>query len=106
MSAAWLLLFFLPFLLSLLGKAPMPRVLCLVCSAMAMLLSVQPGGAVLPWGLGMVIAIISVREDVRRIKTRRDCSRRAPTFATRWSRAENAPMPSLEKNAQRAIPAR
>ena len=64
MSAGWLLLFFLPFMLSLLGKAPMPRVLCFVSSAMAMLLSVQPGGAVLPWGLGMVIAVISVRERI------------------------------------------
>src|ERR1700760_2866519 len=32
--------------------------------------------------------------DPRQIKTRRDFSRRAPTFATRWSRAESAPMPS------------
>ena len=64
MTAGWLLLFFLPFLLSLVGKAPMPRVLCFVSSAMAMLLSVQPGGAVLPWGLGMVIAVISVRERI------------------------------------------
>ena len=30
-----------------------------------MLLSVQPGGAVLPWGLGMVIAAVSVRERIR-----------------------------------------
>jgi hypothetical protein len=51
MTAGSTLLFFLPFLLSLVGKAPMPRVLCLISSAMAMLLSVQPGGAVLPWGL-------------------------------------------------------
>ena len=36
MSAAWLLLFFLPFLLSLLGKAPMPRLLCFVTSGLAM----------------------------------------------------------------------
>lgn len=48
MTASWTLLFFLPFLLSLAGKAPMPRVLCFVSSAMAMLLSVQPGGAGLP----------------------------------------------------------
>ena len=67
MSIAWLLLFFLPFLLSLVGKAPMPRVLCFVSSAMAVLLSVQPGGAVLPWGLGMVIAAISVRERIRSV---------------------------------------
>jgi hypothetical protein len=67
MTAASLLLFFLPFLLSLLGKAPMPRVLCFVSSTMAMLLSVQPGAAVLPWGLGMVIAVVSVRERIRMV---------------------------------------
>jgi hypothetical protein len=67
MSAAWLLLFFLPFLLSLAGNAPMPRLLCFVTSLLAMLLSVQPGAAVLPWGVGMVIAVISVRERIRAI---------------------------------------
>jgi short subunit fatty acids transporter len=65
MSAGWLLLFFVPFLLSLLGKAPTPRLLCFVTSGLAMLLSVQPGAAVLPWGLGMVIAAVSVRERIR-----------------------------------------
>jgi hypothetical protein len=67
MSAGLLLLFFLPFLVSLLGKAPMPWLLCFVSSLLAMLLSVQPGGAVLPWGVGMVIAIISARERIRAI---------------------------------------
>ena len=67
MTVGWLLVFFLPFLLSLFGKAPMPRVLCLVSSLLAMLLSVEPGGAVLPWGVGMVIALISVRERIRSI---------------------------------------
>ena len=67
MSAAWLLLLFLPFLLSLLGKAPMPWLLCFVASLLALLLSVQPGAAVLPWGVGMVIAVFSVRERVRTI---------------------------------------
>jgi hypothetical protein len=67
MSAASLLLFFLPFLLSLLGKTPMPRVLCFVCGVMAMLLSVQPGGAVLPWGLGMIVAVVSVCERIRTV---------------------------------------
>jgi hypothetical protein len=65
MTAGWVLLFFLPFLLSLIGKAPMPRVLCLVTSLLALLLSVEPGGAVLPWGLGMVVAVVSVRERIR-----------------------------------------
>jgi hypothetical protein len=67
MSAISLLLFFLPFLLSLLGRAPMPWLLCFVTSLLAMLLSVQPGAAVLPWGLGMVIAVISVRERIRTV---------------------------------------
>jgi hypothetical protein len=65
MSAGWILFFFLPFLLSLLGKAPMPWLLCLVTSLLSLLLSVQPGGAVLPWGLGMVVAAVSVRERIR-----------------------------------------
>ena len=67
MSAGSLLLFFLPFLLSLLGKARMPWLLCFVTSLLAMLSSVQPGAAVLPWGLGMIIAVISVRERIRAI---------------------------------------
>jgi hypothetical protein len=65
MTAGWLLLFFLPFLLSLAGNAPMPWLLCFVASLLAMLLSVQPGAAALPWGVGMVIAAIAVRERVR-----------------------------------------
>ena len=67
MSAGSLLLFFLPFLLSLVGKAPMPWLLCFVASLLSMLMSVQPGGAVLPWGVGMVIAVISARERIRAI---------------------------------------
>ncbi len=67
MSAAWLLLLFLPFLLSLLGKAPMPWLLCFVTSLLSMMISVQPGAAVLPWGLGMVIAVISAGERIRAV---------------------------------------
>jgi len=63
----WLLLFFLPFLLALLGSASMPRVLCFVTGLLAILLSVQPGCAILAWGLGMVIALVSVRERIRSI---------------------------------------
>ena len=36
--------------------------LCLVASLLALMLSVKPYGAVLPWGIGMAIAVISVRE--------------------------------------------
>ena len=67
MSAGSLLLFFLPFLLSLLGKARMPWLLCFVTSLLAMLSSVQRGAAVVPWGLGMIIAAVSVRERIRAI---------------------------------------
>ena len=62
LTAGMLLLLFLPFLLSLAGQAGMPKMLCLVTSVLAMLLSVEPYGAVLPWCLGMAIAAISVRE--------------------------------------------
>ena len=55
------------FLLSLLGKAPMPWLLCFVTSLLSMLMSVQPGAAVLPWGLGMVIAVISAGERIRAV---------------------------------------
>jgi hypothetical protein len=65
MTAGWLLLLFLPFLVSLFGKALMPRMLCFVCSVMAMLLGVSPYEAMLPWTLGMAIAVISVRERIR-----------------------------------------
>ena len=65
MSAGSLLFFFLPFLLSLVGRAPMPWLLCFVTSLLSILLSVQPGGAVLPWGVGMLIAAVSVRERIR-----------------------------------------
>jgi hypothetical protein len=67
MSAGWIVFFFLPFLLSLLGRAPVPWLLCFVTSLLAMLMSVQPGGAALPWGLGMVIAVVAVRERIRAI---------------------------------------
>jgi hypothetical protein len=67
MSAGLILFFFLPFLLSLVGKAPMPWLLCFVTSLLSMLMSVEPGGAALPWGLGMVVAVVSVRERIRAI---------------------------------------
>jgi hypothetical protein len=62
MTAGTLLVLFLPFLLSLAGQAGTPRVLCFVTSVLAMLLSVREFGAVLPWCIGMAIAVISVRE--------------------------------------------
>jgi len=65
MTSGALLIQFLPFLLSLAGKPGTPMVLCLVSSVLALLQSVDPGAAVLPWGLGMMIAVISVREKIR-----------------------------------------
>ena len=62
LTAGTLLILLLPFLLSLAGKAGTPMVLCLVTSVMALLLSVQPYRAGLPWIAGMAIAIVSIRE--------------------------------------------
>jgi hypothetical protein len=60
-TAALIPLFFLPFLLSLLGRAAMPKLLCLVASLIAALLALQFYIAVVPWLAGMMIAAISVR---------------------------------------------
>jgi hypothetical protein len=57
-----LLILFLPFLVSLAGQAAMPKMLCLVTGILALLLSVEPYRAELPWFVGMAIAVISVRE--------------------------------------------
>jgi len=65
MTAGWLLLLFLPFLVALLGRALMPRVLCFVTSGLALLLTVHPWWAVLPWTIGMAVAVTSVRERIR-----------------------------------------
>ena len=64
-TAGVLLLAFMPFLVVLAGRVTQPKVLCFVCSLMALLLSVEPYRAVLPWGLGMAIAVIAVRERFR-----------------------------------------
>jgi hypothetical protein len=63
--AAMLLIMFLPFLVSLAGQPGTPKMLCLLLSTMALLLSVEPYRAQLPWCLGMAIAVISVREKFR-----------------------------------------
>jgi hypothetical protein len=64
-TAAMLLVMFLPFLVSLAGQPGTPKMLCLLSSTMALLLSVEPYRAELPWCLGMAIAVISVRERFR-----------------------------------------
>ena len=63
-----LLVLLLPFLLSLAGRATMPRMLCLVTSLLALLLSVKPYGAVVPWLVGMIIAAVAVYERLRRCR--------------------------------------
>jgi hypothetical protein len=64
--ASLLLVLLLPFLLSLAGRAGMPKLLCLIFSLLALLLSVDKYAALLPWIAGMAIAVISVRERIRR----------------------------------------
>jgi hypothetical protein len=65
-TAGMLLVLFLPFLISLAGQAGQPKMLCLVTSLLALLLSFDPYRAALPWAIGMAIAIMSVRERFRR----------------------------------------
>ncbi|SHL72674.1 hypothetical protein SAMN05444159_6657 [Bradyrhizobium lablabi] len=60
-AAGTLLVLFLPFGLALAGQATMPKMLCLVVSVLALLLSVEKYAAVLPWCIGMAIAVISLR---------------------------------------------
>ena len=62
-----LLLAFTPFLVSLAGKVNQPKALCFVCSLMALLLSVEPHRALVPWTMGMLIAVVAVRERFRGI---------------------------------------
>jgi hypothetical protein len=64
-AAGTLLILFLPFLLSLAGQSGLAKMLCLVTSTLALLLSVEENGAVLPWVLGMLIAGVSVWERIR-----------------------------------------
>lgn len=68
LTTAKLLVILLPSLLSLAGQGGMPKLLCLVTSILALLLSVEPYGAVLPWAIGMAIAVLSVRERIHRLR--------------------------------------
>ena len=65
MTAVEILILFLPFLVSLAGQGGMAKMLCLVTSILAMLLSVREYGAVLPWVVGMAVAVVAVREKLR-----------------------------------------
>ena len=69
MTAVALFVLFLPFLLSLFGQGAVAKMLCLVTSILAVLLSVEPYGAVLPRVLGALIAGISVWERIRQRRT-------------------------------------
>ena len=103
---------FLPFLLSLFGKGGMAKMLGLVTSILAVLLSVSDYGAV-PWVTGMLISGVSVWERIRSrrmawtacrkthhpIKRRCGIAPAAPQLRARWSRAESAPMPGLKLRA-------
>ena len=60
-TAGFILLLFLPFLLSLFGRTAMPKMLCLVASLIAALLAAKFYVAAVPWLAGMVVAGISVR---------------------------------------------
>ena len=71
MTAAACLFLCLPLLLSLAARGAMPKLLCLLTSLFAMLLSVEPGGAVLPWALGLTIATVALYERFRRFPLER-----------------------------------
>lgn len=66
MTAAFYLLLGLPVLLSLAVRGTEPKVLCFLFSLFAVLLSVRPGGAILPWAIGMMIAAVGLYERFRR----------------------------------------
>jgi hypothetical protein len=65
MTAAACLFLCMPLSLSLAARGAMPKVLCLLSSLFAILLSVEPGGAVLPWATGMTIATVALYERSR-----------------------------------------
>ena len=69
MTVVELFVLFLPFLLTLFGQSAVAKMLCLVTSILAMLLSVEPYGAGLPWLLGALIAAVSVWERIRQRRT-------------------------------------
>ena len=64
-SLSTLFILLLPFLVSLAGQGGMAKMLTLVTSILALLLSVKEYGAVLPWITGMIIALASVWERIR-----------------------------------------
>jgi len=64
-DAGSILILLLPFLLSLAGQGSMAKMLCLLSSVIALLLSVREYGAVLPWLMGMIVSGVAVWERIR-----------------------------------------
>jgi hypothetical protein len=64
-TAATLLLSFLPFLLSLVGQGSKASMLCLITSTFTLLLSHEPDRAGLAWIAGMALALVSIWERIR-----------------------------------------
>jgi hypothetical protein len=62
MTAATYLFLSLPFLLSLAARGANPKVLGFVSSGFAILLSVEPVGAILPWATGMTVVSVTLYE--------------------------------------------
>ena len=60
MTAATYLFLSLPFLLSLATSGANPKVLGFVSSGFPILLSVEPGGAILPWATGMTVVAVAL----------------------------------------------
>jgi hypothetical protein len=64
-TAGTLLVLFLPFLVSLAGQSGTAKMLCLITSVLALLVSVKDYAALLPWTSGMLIAGVSIWERIR-----------------------------------------
>ena len=65
MTAATYLFLSLPFLLSFATGGANPKVVGFVSSGFAILLSVDPGGFVLPWATGMTVVSVALYECCR-----------------------------------------
>ena len=64
-SIATLVILFLPFLVSLAGQGTQVKMITFITSSLALLLSVEEYGAVLPWVIGMIIALVALWERIR-----------------------------------------
>ena len=64
-SIATLVILFLPFLVSLAGQGTQVKMITFITGIMALLLSVEEYGAVLPWVIGTIIALVALWERIR-----------------------------------------